>query len=213
MQKSDPQKLIKINGDIKQFFAKGDLILYNPHLELKGDHEDIKQFFPKGKLTLSNNLKLKGNYGSCIWWIPLSKDMGIKIYNNRRCSCYDVAEMEKKYRNEKWKKFFNKTNNCRKYLPEVYDWLVIKHTGKYVKGGWKTNTHGSDVDIYYPACIQRLYKKPEILSAKNKQEIRRVFESDGIHLKPDTFSIRQLGLYNDNFIVLDIEIEGDRKVI
>jgi hypothetical protein len=104
-------------------------------IELRGE---ITQYFGKDrKLVFKSDIEIVGEFGATVWWIPIGKNLGFKIYNKNSYRMLEQAQADVTSLSRKWNDFFKRAHFCREHLPLVYDWLLINYTGHYIRGGHK----------------------------------------------------------------------------
>lgn len=156
---------------------------------------DIEIDPPRRKKT--NGLRLiqtagtiQGNFGSDVWWIPMTKQIGIKIMH----SCRYPKDKRASFRTEYYAKaqesaLWLKWNwqECKRllsgnwsYLPEVYGHCIVRHSGNYEFGMTRSRKSGHDKNIYYPAWFMAVYEKAGDITEEELVEYCSAFDQDSM---------------------------------
>ncbi len=181
------ERLYSLEGLIEQDFRTGDLFL-----------------------TLKDGTKIEGNYGHKTWWIPINKQLGLKINNGKICDTYNEAlAFEAEYR-KIWETAYNKAVSSRQHFPKIAERIIIKYSGHCIRGGFRTYKHHVLPKSFFICNIIGNYEKidEDERSQESLDKIRgiidRNFRQDGIKLHDDTFGWRQIGVDGNKYIVLDM---------
>ena len=164
------------------------------------DHREDLEF----NMTLSTQSKIvNGKYGCSCWWLPLGRNSGLKIFNSKRYKCAGDAVVRMLSWECRFDEFMKKTKVSRAYIPDVFDYVTVCHTGLWERGGSK-RFDGENDRMYYAAVIMRRYEMPAEVPNSVLRDLEWAFKEDGIKLHRDTFRKAQLGILDKRYVVLDI---------
>lgn len=154
----------------------------------------------------------EGKYGCSCWWIPLSSEIGLKIYNWYKCETYATAVDKLDHIQVLLDTLIDRAVSSKKYLPKVYGGILIRHTGKWTSGG-RVLKQGDNDKVFYPAFLMKRYGMPNEVPPEVLDAIRDSFESDQILLHKDTFRAAQIGESAGQYVVLDVADIHQRKFL
>ncbi len=192
----------------------GDVVIDPP----KMSHKTNNLLFVQGQ-----NIT-RGNFGSDSWFIPLSEKTGIKIIHSRRypkriqgflgTKWESKAEADVIWFKKNWIEFCQQAVHTLPYLPEIYDHIVIRHTGAYEFGMTKKRQKGYDKNVYYPGWLMPIYKTDVVITEAEREHFIA-------SIKRDKLDYREAGLKagagwgrdsTGHLVMLDIDEEGKAKV-
>ena len=170
-----------------------------------------KPLYGPGPNKLIVNGREAGTWGVETWWLPLSKKAGLKIYP-------DIGSFDMSIANtvmEKMRKDFESiAEKSDKYVPEVYCWMLVKHTGKFARKYYPKPEVGYEKNYYYPACLMKLYETTSFNTGNIPDiadEIYAYYLERGVDLHKDFRVGTQIGISNGNMVVLDIKDKALKK--
>lgn len=159
--------------------------------DIQIDKKDSKTnrlyFLPHASTSITG---IQGNFGSDAWWIPIYINAGIKIMTRIRHPRRFARECRSKTYKEvaaladwvrkNWTEYSGKVVRGRKYLPAIYDYCVIRHSGHYEYGQAKKRASGIDYGTYYPAWIMQSYKTPAFITDHEREDYKQCFTNDNL---------------------------------
>ncbi len=120
----------------------------------------------------------EGRFGSDAWWIPFTYNIGLKIMHTRRypkdqATTFRTDDAEKAndysvWLANNWYTYIKEIRAGKRFLPQIYGHLVIRHTGKYELGMTKKRQKGYDEGMFYPAWLMKIY--PQIIDFKDGEK-------------------------------------------
>lgn len=159
-----------------------------------------------------------GTFGSCSWWIPLDENRGIKVFTEFPYTLRQ-AQKQKAMSRARWEAFKNQAGAADRYLPVVYKWWVIQHTGwrdDYdIFSNYTGNLGYHDKDTCFVAAVCKVYEciHRRRLSDDEWETMQSSFQASGISPAKDCRGYRQIGEDDVSIRLLDVTTSDGVKYL